>query len=157
MEIGAALARSLRLLSWQLKEKRIVVDVRGEDGLRVWAEEVPFVNSVLNNLLTNAVKFSHPGGRIEIRAESDPQWVRLSIRDRGIGIPPALLERLRGTQKVASRSGTLGEPGAGFGLRLARKFVESYGGSLEMRSVEKGGGGEAPGTEVTLALRNAAP
>lgn len=89
---------------------------------------------VLVNLLDNATKFVAPGvqPQVQIQAEIEPQYIKLSLQDNGIGIDPAnqeqvfgVLERLHGEETY---------PGNGIGLAIVRKGIERMGGSVEVRS-----------------------
>ena len=100
----------------------------------------------MNNILTNALKFSHPQSKILIRADRKEDGLRLSVRDFGIGIPPDLLQDLFDITKATSRAGTGGESGTGFGMPLMKRFINSYGGRIEIHSREKT---EDHGTEVS--------
>jgi two-component system sensor histidine kinase VicK len=87
----------------------------------------------VENLIGNAVKYSPEGGEVSVRMQARPPEVLLSVEDRGIGIPPADLERIfarfeRGANVAGRFSGT------GIGLAIARQIVEQHGGSLTVRS-----------------------
>jgi PAS domain S-box-containing protein len=86
---------------------------------------------VLENLVSNAVKHTAPGGAIRIRAESTNGEVRIAVRDTGSGIPPENLPRLfdRFWQAVGARRG-----GAGLGLAIAKGIVEAHGGRIWVES-----------------------
>ena len=96
---------------------------------------------VLSNLVDNAVKYSPDGGTVVMKLHDDPDtegWVRLSVRDEGIGIPAADLPHIfqrfyRGTN-VAGRIS-----GMGIGLAGSRQIVEQHGGSLTVESAEGAG------------------
>ena len=91
--LASAVAESLRLLAGPIGQKGMTVDSQVGEELRIMAEKTSLVNSVLNNLLTNSIKFSHPGSVIHIRAVAERDWVRVSVRDQGIGMPPRLLRQ----------------------------------------------------------------
>ena len=86
---------------------------------------------VLENLVSNAVKHTAPGGTIRIRAESTDGEVRIAVRDSGTGIPPENRPRLfdRFWQAVGARRG-----GAGLGLAIAKGIVEAHGGRIWVES-----------------------
>jgi signal transduction histidine kinase len=116
------------------------------------AEPVSFMNSALNNILTNAIKFSFPGGVITIAARNLGAAVELSVTDRGIGMSEKLLADLFDISKQTSRNGTSGEKGTGFGMPLLKKFVSLYGGAVEIESKDIKKYPEGHGTKVTLRL-----
>jgi len=87
---------------------------------------------VLENLLSNALKYTSAGGEVLVSAEIDPEWVRITVRDTGTGIPAEDLPRIFERFYRGSREG---EPeGAGLGLAIAKEIVEAHGGTLEVQS-----------------------
>jgi two-component system, sensor histidine kinase and response regulator len=120
---------------------------------RVMVEKTSFINSVINNILTNAIKFSHPDSAIEINASIADKKVSVSFRDNGIGIPDGILKDLFDLDKATSRAGTQDESGTGWGMPLVKNFVEAYGGKITITSSEKDTGTRKRGTEVLLTLR----
>lgn len=104
------------------------------------------VASSLRNILGNAIKFSHPGGRIAIKADRKGTDLCFAVSDFGIGIGPEQLARLRGGHLVSSTEGTSREIGSGLGLAICRDVIEAQGGALEIESVQ------GKGTTVTVTL-----
>jgi PAS domain S-box-containing protein len=103
---------------------------------------------VLINIIGNAVKFTPDGGAVDALVSDDPDrdgFVRLAIRDTGIGIPPEAID------KVTLRYFTVGEQpsGSGLGLAISREIVELHGGHLEIHSPPQG---HATGTVVYVSL-----
>jgi signal transduction histidine kinase len=92
----------------------------------------PRLEQVAANLLDNAVKYTPPGGRVDVTAGGEDGQAVLSVRDTGVGIPPDELPRIwdRLFRGDASRS----ERGLGLGLSLVRAIVEAHGGTVEVRS-----------------------
>ena len=138
-------------------EKNIEFVVDMDESLTVYVEYTSFVNSVINNLLTNAIKFSFPGSKILITANAAGEQVVISIRDFGIGISEALIKDLFNMRKTTSRIGTSGETGTGFGMPLVKKFIEIYGGLIEVFSREKTDDEIDHGTEIRLTLERVKP
>lgn len=95
---------------------------------------------VVENLITNAAKYTPPGGRIEVHAEDDGELVRLSVRDNGRGIAPELLATLFDMFVQGERTIARSEGGLGIGLTLVRSVVELHGGSVEAQSAGVGQG-----------------
>jgi signal transduction histidine kinase len=100
---------------------------------------------VLANLLSNAVKFSPQGGEIAVRVAAEPGWAMLTVRDRGLGIPPADLPHIfdryyRGRNVAGTIAGT------GLGLAGTRHVVEQHGGFIAVESAE------GVGTVVSVRL-----
>jgi signal transduction histidine kinase len=93
----------------------------------------PRIEQVLNNLVSNALKYSPTGTRVEVLVLQEDAEVLLSVADQGIGISPderrnlfAPFQRAHGARAQA--------PGAGLGLSVSRRIVEAHGGRIEVES-----------------------
>jgi len=93
---------------------------------------------VLDNLIGNAVKFSHAGGLVRVTARwsyrDDGTW-RIAVSDSGIGIPPGEAERLFERFQRGSNARAAGLPGSGLGLSIVKVITEMHGGHLRVHSV----------------------
>ncbi|WP_170162381.1 PAS domain S-box protein [Caldimonas tepidiphila] len=134
--LDGALEGSLPLI----QQQRHLLDVRlPPHEVELDADPVRLVQ-VFQNLLDNAAKYTPPGGRIEVCAALERDGVAVSVRDEGIGIPPAVLERLFEMFYQAER-GTPGvRNGLGIGLTLVQRLVQMHGGSIEAHSEGEGRG-----------------
>ncbi|MDH7447971.1 sensor histidine kinase [Aquimarina sp. 2201CG14-23] len=92
------------------------------------------METVMRNLIANAIKFSHRGSDIIVKSEKIGGQVRIAIEDKGIGMCNDSLYNLFEKEKNASTSGTENEKGTGFGLSIAKKLVEKQNGILEIES-----------------------
>jgi PAS domain S-box-containing protein len=90
---------------------------------------------VFDNLIGNAVKFSHLDGQIRVAASCDGDTWRIDVSDTGIGIPPEDVARLFGPFVRGSNARTAGLPGTGLGLSIVRVLVEMHGGHVDVDSV----------------------
>ena len=111
------------------------------------------LQTAIQNVLDNAVKYAHGKVDIQIRMNNaDSTWVRFSIADQGIGIPPAQLKRIfRRFYRVPNRT-MLHVKGSGLGLFLVRNIVQQHGGEVYANS-----GGEGRGTTIHFQLPRALP
>jgi signal transduction histidine kinase len=100
----------------------------------VFAERHSLTHSVLNNLMTNAIKFSLPGKTVEIDLKATDDKVAITVIDSGIGIPATLIDKLFDAEAKTSRKGTSGENGTGFGLPIVKAYVDRYRGSISVTS-----------------------
>lgn len=100
----------------------------------ILAERDTLLHSVLSNVFYNAIKFSKNGGEIIFQIESTTSDVRLSIEDKGIGMPAIMVEKLFQPAHLPSRDGTNGETGSGFGLAICGAFMDMYQGQIEVVS-----------------------
>ncbi|MBF9015673.1 MULTISPECIES: hybrid sensor histidine kinase/response regulator [unclassified Oceanispirochaeta] len=128
----------LHLLSTKIKEKKINIVLDLKNDYRVMAEETSLINSVVMNILTNALKFSYSGGTVRINLKENKDKIELIVMDEGTGIPDTLLPHLFDVRKGHSLRGTEGEKGSGFGLPLVKKFMTAYGAELQVESSEAG-------------------
>jgi len=154
INLTSCLRESKMMLDRRFSEKELTLEMDVDPSLNIRAERTSFVNSVTNNLLTNAIKFSPPGSKISVQAKPKNGDIFLTIRDYGIGMPESILTSLFDLSKSASRPGTSGERGTGFGMPLVKKFITAYGGDIRIRSWEKDQAEES-GTEVRVTLKSA--
>ena len=106
-------------------EKGIINNINGNDKL---------LETVLRNLVSNALKFTPKGGKITISTINTIDKVRLSIKDTGKGMSKEKLQNLFIFEKNESTSGTEGESGSGFGLVLCSEFVKKNQGTIQVKS-----------------------
>jgi two-component system phosphate regulon sensor histidine kinase PhoR len=94
------------------------------------------LHSIFHNLVSNAVKYTPAGGRIDVRYWTDAAGAHVSVQDTGIGIAPAHIPRLteRFYRVDAGRSRKLG--GSGLGLAIVKHALQRHGAHLEVQSVE---------------------
>ncbi len=144
---------SIQILKPKLIDKNLEIVIDIDDDLKVVVERTSFSNSVINNLLTNAIKFSYPNTKIHVSAVHERDQVTLSIKDEGMGIPKDLLNDLFSVNKSTTRPGTEGEEGTGFGMPLVHRFINAYGGSIEILSEEKSEDSDDHGTQVNIRLK----
>jgi CheY-like chemotaxis protein len=105
------------------------------------------LHQVLNNVLSNAIKFTPAGGSISLRCEADESWLRIDIRDSGIGIGPAFLPHVFDRFRQADSRSTRTQGGLGLGLAIAKHLVELHDGLIEAHS-----DGLGTGTLVSIRL-----
>ena len=90
------------------------------------------MKTVIRNFISNAIKFSPEGGSIEIVAETEGQYAKISVIDHGVGIAPERLDSI--FHKGESTWGTGGEEGSGLGLQLCADFARKNGGDVMVES-----------------------
>lgn len=153
VDVLATMKDSLETLHFRLIDKHITTKLDIDEGLQIIAEKVSLVNSVFNNLLTNAIKFSYPDTTIFISAKRTGRLVEISITDKGIGIPENLLDKLFDIDRTTTRYGTQGEKSTGFGMPLVKKFITAYGATLDVISKDETIYPEDHGTTINLKFR----
>jgi signal transduction histidine kinase len=87
---------------------------------------------VFANLLSNALQYTAPGGRVTLRARADEDAVRFEVSDTGRGIPAEYLERV--FEQFFRVPGDVREPGAGLGLAIVKEIIEAHGGTVNAQS-----------------------
>ncbi len=127
----------------------------GEKGIELVLDAAPCgpisgdaqrLGQVLDNLVSNAIKFTDPGGSVTVSCEPDGDGIRLGVADTGVGVPADEQGQLFSRFFRASTATRRAIPGTGLGLVIARAIVEEHGGTISFESRE----GE--GTRVTVAL-----
>ncbi len=116
-------------------EKEIALEEALPAGLPPLRADRAKLRRVLVNLISNALKFTPRGGRVELRAHVEgPGWVRVSVADNGVGIPPEDLSDIFDKYAQARSRATRSEKGTGLGLYITRQLVELHGGKIEVQS-----------------------
>jgi signal transduction histidine kinase len=105
------------------------------------------LNQVMDNLLSNAAKYSPPDSVITVRTFMDGDWVRVAISDRGVGIRAEHLARLFDRFYRVPVEDASGPPGFGLGLSIVRDLIEAHGGRVDVAS-----GGPGTGCTFSVAL-----
>ncbi len=124
---------NVRLLTPNVEKKQITLRHVVEEDFLVYAD-VNMLDTVIRNLITNAIKFTPPGGTIEVVAKGEEDMVTVSVSDTGIGIPEDKLAGLFEIGVQAQRAGTEGEKGTGLGLILCAEFINKNGGEIWVES-----------------------
>jgi len=125
---------ALTMIQESARTKNITINFNVPDDLDVFAD-TNILQTVLRNLISNAVKFTRKGGHISLNAKVlDSENAEVSILDSGIGICPAMLDTLFDISNKSGRKGTEGEPSSGLGLILCKEFIEILGGKMKVES-----------------------
>jgi signal transduction histidine kinase len=134
-------------LSFQAETKEVTVIVEAKTRCTTIDIDSDRVEQVLFNLLDNAIKYSKPGGKIEVNLNDvDKKLVLITIKDEGIGITPEDLPRVGERFYRADKARSRSEGGSGLGFVIARSLVEAHGGKLWLESQD------GKGTVVSFTL-----
>jgi signal transduction histidine kinase len=112
------------------EKKGIRLDFAPECGLPLFRFDRGKVEQVLNNLISNALKFSEPGTAIAVQTSRVNGSVVVSVRDHGQGIPAEELDKLFKPFGRTTVRSTAGEKSTGLGLAISRRIVEGHGGRI---------------------------
>ncbi|MFO7655779.1 MAG: HAMP domain-containing sensor histidine kinase, partial [Bacteroidales bacterium] len=125
---------NIELSANQLNEKKLKVIREIPVNIHVYADK-NMINTVLRNLLTNAIKFSQ-NGDIRITVAKSDNLVVCRISDSGVGITESRLKTIFEIDNSKSTEGTKGESGTGLGLIICKEFVEKNRGKISVESEE---------------------
>jgi CheY-like chemotaxis protein/two-component sensor histidine kinase len=152
LELSTVVAKAVEAAGPLLEERRheLYLSVAAQ-GLPLEADEVR-LTQVISNLLTNAARYTPPGGRIDVAAARDGEEICLRVRDNGNGIDPVLLPNVFDMFVQGERSPDRSDGGLGLGLSLVRMLVTLHGGTVSARS-----DGAGRGSEFLLRLPASAP
>jgi signal transduction histidine kinase len=130
------------LLEIQAIKKEIEIYNNVDHNLYVRAD-ANMLNTILRNLISNAIKFTNVKGEIKVLSKINKNMAEISVKDNGVGIDPEIVESLfkMEVDEKNSQMGTENEQGSGLGLILCKDFVEKHGGKIWVNSV-KGEGSE---------------
>jgi len=146
IDIAQPLAKAVEMASVLLERRRHRLEVEVEPGL-VWEGDPMRLAQVVSNLLTNAARYTEPGGRVALCARRESAgryagWLRIGVQDNGIGLAPEMLLQVFGLFFQAKRSVERSQGGLGIGLALVKNIVELHGGKVEAHSDGPGRGSE---------------
>jgi PAS domain S-box-containing protein len=131
--------RCINILTESAKAKNITIICKVPGTINVFADN-QMLESVIRNLVSNAIKFTPKGGQIDIGAsESGLGTVIVTVKDDGIGMSAGILEKLFRLSAKINRKGTEGELSSGLGLIMSKELVERHGGKIWAESEENKG------------------
>ena len=152
MDAYYVVEKILRRLLPMASAKQVTLVNKVPSGTRIYGDST-LLGQVLQNLLTNAIKFSHPSSEVHIQLEEpkDPETISIAVRDFGIGVSEKAIGNLFKLEEKTSTDGTSGEKGTGFGLPLTHQIMTAHKGDLHASSCE----GE--GSTFSIILRQEIP
>jgi PAS domain S-box-containing protein len=135
------LKNNIAVVSEFAKQKEIELNTNVPEGFQITADE-QMLNTVLRNLISNSIKFTSRGGKVEIGAMIQPYEgfkpsegsIVIYVKDNGIGMSADTISKLFKLDLNVSRPGTNNEKGTGLGLILCKDFIEKHGGKIWVES-----------------------
>ncbi|MEI7980161.1 MAG: PAS domain-containing sensor histidine kinase [Bacteroidota bacterium] len=124
---------TIALLEVQSARKKISILSCSEEDCIITGDE-QMIQTVLRNLMSNAIKFTYTGGEVAVSVTRGDDKVVVSVKDTGTGIAENDIPKLFKIESKYSTSGTSDEKGTGLGLILCKEFVEKHGGKLWVES-----------------------
>lgn len=117
------------------KKKSITIEENLPYFLSLYADKA-MISSILRNFISNAIKFTMPGGKVVVTVEEKPREIIFSVKDTGVGIPKERVDDIFKIDHMYSTMGTDNEKGTGMGLTLCKDFVEMHSGKIWVESEE---------------------
>jgi PAS domain S-box-containing protein len=142
--------QNLDLFQAKSEEKGVALYNHIAPATKVYADEL-MLDTILRNLLSNALKFTASGGSITISSEQDGVLLYVAVADTGVGMNPATMDTLFGEDTQHTSPGTAGERGTGLGLLLCKELVHKNGGTIRIDSQE------GQGTTFTCSFPMSSP
>jgi signal transduction histidine kinase len=133
LDLAEVVADVESLFSHMAVQKRIELTSDVHPGTLAYADKA-LVNIIIRNLVSNALKFTPAGGKVDIRVWPEGEKVFVSVTDTGIGINPETLEKFNDERQLATTIGTDKEIGTGLGLQLVSDLVKRNHGILKVDS-----------------------
>ena len=152
-EIKPMLDNAIDIFSEKCQSKKITILTEYDDQtIKIKVDSIVFVNQIISNILSNSIKFSHPNSEIFIKVKKLDQYVQVIIQDFGIGMSNEVIKNLFDVEKITSRAGTAKETGAGYGISLAKYFIESFSGNIEVQSKDQNEDSTTHGTTFVMTF-----
>ena len=139
LDFADIVAKSIEMASPAIEERRHVLNVDVARGLVVEGDAAR-LSQVVANLLTNAAKYTDPGGRIDVTGSVRDLMAVVTVTDSGRGIAPEMLPRLFEMFSQERQEIDRSEGGLGLGLAIVRSLVQAHGGTVDAASEGKGRG-----------------
>ncbi|UQD55529.1 tetratricopeptide repeat protein [Flavobacterium sp. K5-23] len=134
INLFSLLKDEVKLLEIQALYKKVSVLINVENNIYVKADE-DMLGTVLRNLISNAIKFTHSKGEILVTSKIADNFVEITIKDNGVGMTMVEVEGLFRVDYNVSKEGTANENGSGLGLVLCKDFIEKQGGKIWVQSI----------------------
>lgn len=131
--ISQIVTETLAIVGPIAKNKNIRLEWDPKEELQAEVDK-NMIGSVLQNLITNAIKFSRKGGEVKVLAFAEAEKLNVWVSDNGVGMTDEQLHKLFRLDKTTSTQGTDEETGTGLGLIIAKEFVEKHGGKIDVES-----------------------
>jgi signal transduction histidine kinase len=158
LDLVSILDQVIELYGNRLNAKQIQIAKFYASEVHVLGHETMLIHQVFGNLVSNAIKFSPSGGKIDIAIDPlSAHTVKVVVRDYGIGMPKSIRDELFDPLVNTQRAGTLGEQGTGFGLPITKNCVELIQGTIEVYSRTREESPQDFGTSISVYLRRTSP
>ncbi|MCK6610755.1 MAG: sensor histidine kinase [Bacteroidia bacterium] len=150
LDVRLIVNQKIELYQIQAEEKGIRLESLIRERYMVYIDS-NHLKIILRNLISNAIKFTPPGGKIQVAANQlGETMLELSVTDSGVGMPENIIKKILVEGEMYTSYGTKNEKGTGLGLMLCKEYVEYNGGSFKIESTP------GAGTKVSFTLKTQA-
>jgi PAS domain S-box-containing protein len=134
-DVAAVLRQCVLACAPAATARGVELSCDADSDLNVWGDPVR-ISQVIDNLISNALKFTPTGGRVDLRASRNGEQVRIEVADTGMGVPAIAQDHLFDRFFRTAQAQSEAIAGAGLGLSIAKAIVEAHHGSITFTSVE---------------------
>jgi len=135
-DVAEPLREVVEMMRTKAEEKHQTLTVNIAPDLPPVIANTDHIRQLWTNLISNAIKYTPNGGRIDVTLVRDGNQVRGAVRDTGIGIPAEHLDRIFDDFFRTDAAKKMAAHGTGLGLSIAKRIVENYGGNISVESIE---------------------
>jgi two-component system, sensor histidine kinase and response regulator len=129
IDLNALLNEEIKTLSEMAKPKNISLGRSIPENIKIVADQ-NMIKTVIRNLISNAIKFTHRNGKVQVMVVAEKQHIIISVADTGIGMTDDIIAKIFRIDSDLSTPGTDNEKGTGLGLFLCKEFVEKHNGKI---------------------------
>ena len=142
LNLSTIVHNNVKVVQGNAVKKQLAISVEVEPDFDVLADE-DMVNSIIQNLVSNSIKFTPKGGKIKVIAKKlkkpdETNFIEICVEDTGIGMTSMEMDKII-QDHLTSKPGTEKEYGTGLGLLLVKEFVNKNGGKIFIQSTPKKG------------------
>lgn len=145
LNLKTRIAEVLKLAEGSANNKDIHLTANIRKNYPVYFDK-NMIDTILTNLISNAIKYSYKGGKVKVSATHNNNSVEISVSDNGIGISPDIINAIFEIDKRANTPGTADEQGTGLGLILCKDFLTKHDGQIRVES------SQGKGSRFTFSL-----
>jgi len=139
--------KSIEFYRFQIDQKNLLLILNLVKDLEIKTDK-GIIQFILRNILSNAIKYSKIGGRIEINSKINPDFVEIIIADNGIGMKPSTINQIYSNENIPSFEGNFFENGYDLGLKLTNHFIKRIDGNMVITSTP------SEGTKIKVSIPN---
>ena len=131
--LDESIQNTIHILKHNLVKKNIKLNCNVDENLNITADQ-NMINTVVRNILSNAIKFTRKDGEISIEAHRIDDNLKISVTDNGIGMTEEAQKNLFNEATSKSTQGTNAETGSGLGLLICKEFIQRHNGKIWVHS-----------------------